>query len=309
MRITVGGRGENVMPIEAPPISAASSSWTILTTCWPGLSWPTTSAPRQRSFTVAVNCLTTLKLTSASSSARRISRIALLMSSSVSVPWARTSASVSWSFSDRASNTGSPVYGAARASPRDFGACDASHRKCGLPHRNSAACYLEMARAAWEAWRRRPIAPPRRSAMRTYTATTTAPVRPEALLDVLTDPEAIAVWAPVPFSVDDQSHSRLAEGSRVRVSGRLAGQEIGFDVEVHPADAGGPALSAHGPVALDVAYELRASGTGSEVSASVAVLPRRGLRARLLAEATAAMLASGALQLALGRIAAEAVAA
>ena len=38
MRITVGGRGENVMPAEAPPISAASSSWTIFTTCWPGLS-------------------------------------------------------------------------------------------------------------------------------------------------------------------------------------------------------------------------------------------------------------------------------
>jgi hypothetical protein len=145
--------------------------------------------------------------------------------------------------------------------------------------------------------------------VRTYTATTTAPVRPEALLDVLTDPEAIAVWAPVPFSVDDQSHRRLSEGSRVRVSGRLAGQEIGFDVEVHQADAAGLALSAHGPVALDVAYELRASETGSEVSASVAVLPRRGLRARLLAEATAAMLASGALQLALGRIAAEAAAA
>jgi hypothetical protein len=39
------------------------------------------------------------------------------------------------------------------------------------------------------------------------------------------------------------------------------------------------------------------------------VLPRRGLRARLLAEATAAVLASGALQHALGRIVAEAAAA
>ena len=40
MRITVGGRGENVTPADAPPIRAASSSLTILTTCWPGLSWP-----------------------------------------------------------------------------------------------------------------------------------------------------------------------------------------------------------------------------------------------------------------------------
>jgi hypothetical protein len=145
--------------------------------------------------------------------------------------------------------------------------------------------------------------------MRTYTATTVSTARPEAVLDVLTDPHAVARWAPVEFFVDELTHPRLASGSRARVSGRLAGQEIGFDVEVHQADAGGLALSAHGPVALDVAYQLRASETGSEVSASVAVLPRRGLRARLLAEATAAMLASGALQLALGRIAAEAAAA
>ena len=41
-----------------------------------------------------MNGLTTLKLTSASSSARRISRMALLTSSSVSVPRARTSDSV-----------------------------------------------------------------------------------------------------------------------------------------------------------------------------------------------------------------------
>lgn len=142
--------------------------------------------------------------------------------------------------------------------------------------------------------------------MRTYTATTTAAVHPEAVLDVLTDPDAVARWAPVAFYVDELTHPRLAEGSRARVSGRLAGQEIGFDVEVHQADAAGLSLSATGPVALDVAYELRPSAEGSQVSASVAVLPRRGLRARLLAEATSAVLAGGALQLALGRIAAEA---
>ena len=145
--------------------------------------------------------------------------------------------------------------------------------------------------------------------MRTYTATTTSSARPEAVLDVLTDPDAVARWAPVEFFVEDLTHPRLSSGSRARVSGRLAGQEIGFDVEVHQADAAGLSLSADGPVALNVAYELRESEAGSEVSASVAVLPRRGLRARLLAEATAAMLASGALQLALGRIAAEAAAA
>ena len=64
-----------------------------------------TSSPRQRSLTAEVNGLTTLKFTSASSSARRISRMAALMSSSVSVPRSRTSASVAWSFSERESNT------------------------------------------------------------------------------------------------------------------------------------------------------------------------------------------------------------
>jgi len=145
--------------------------------------------------------------------------------------------------------------------------------------------------------------------MRTYTATTTSTARPEAVLDVLTDPHAVARWAPVEFFVDELTHPRLASGSRARVSGRLAGQEIGFEVQVTRADAAGLSLSADGPVALDVAYELRAADAGSEVSASIAVLPRRGLRARLLAEATAAVLAGGALQHALGRIVAEAAAA
>ena len=91
---TVGGRGENDSSRAAPPISSVSSSETILTTCWPGLSLPMMSAPSARSLTALVKLLTTLKLTSASSSARRISRIAALMSSSVSVPRPRTSASV-----------------------------------------------------------------------------------------------------------------------------------------------------------------------------------------------------------------------
>ena len=86
IRITVGGRGENVIPADWPPISDVSSSLTILTTCWPGLSCLVISIPSARSLTALVNCLTTLKLTSASSSASRISRMALLMSSSVSAP-------------------------------------------------------------------------------------------------------------------------------------------------------------------------------------------------------------------------------
>ena len=92
--------------------------------------------------------------------------------------------------------------------------------------------------------------------MRTWTATTTVAARPEAVLDVLTDPDAVARWAPVPFDVDELGSPRLRRGSRARVSGRLAGRRVGFDVEVHEADAEALSLSAHGPVAFDVRYDL-----------------------------------------------------
>src|SRR3954454_21304801 len=143
--------------------------------------------------------------------------------------------------------------------------------------------------------------------MRTWTATTTAAARPEAVLDVLTDPGAAARWAPVPFDVDDLDGERLLAGSRARVSGSLAGRRVGFQVEVHAADETGIALSASGPVAFDVAYQLsHATGGGSEVHASVSVRSGGGITGRLLAEATGALLSAGALQAALGRIVREA---
>jgi Polyketide cyclase / dehydrase and lipid transport len=143
--------------------------------------------------------------------------------------------------------------------------------------------------------------------MRTWTATTTASARPEAVLDVLTDPDAAARWAPVPFDVDDLDGERLLAGSRARVSGKLAGRKVGFEVEVHEASETGVALSASGPVAFDVAYQLSpATCGGSQVRASVSVRSGGGLTGRLLAEATGALLSAGALNAALGRIAREA---
>ena len=143
--------------------------------------------------------------------------------------------------------------------------------------------------------------------MRTWTATTTAPAHPAAVLDVLTDPDAAARWAPVPFDVDDLDGERLLAGSRARVSGRLAGRRVGFDVEVHEADESGIALSASGVLNFDVNYQLApANCGGSEVHASVSVRSGGGLTGRLLAEATGALLSAGALQAALGRISREA---
>jgi carbon monoxide dehydrogenase subunit G len=142
--------------------------------------------------------------------------------------------------------------------------------------------------------------------MRTWTATTTAAAQPEAVLAVLTDPGAAARWAPVPFDVEDLDGERLHAGGHARVSGRLAGRSVGFDLHVHEAGAEGIALSADGPVAFSVDYRLSPAAGGSRVDASVSIRSRGGLTGRLLAEATGALLSAGALQAALGRIAREA---
>ena len=142
--------------------------------------------------------------------------------------------------------------------------------------------------------------------MKTWTATTTVDADPEAVLDVLTDPDAVARWAPLPFDVDDLDTPRLMTGSRARVSGRLAGRRVGFDVEVHEAEPRRLSLAAHGPVGLDVAYDLAAHEGGSEVRASISVRSGKGITGRLLAEATNALLSAGALTHAISRLAAEA---
>jgi hypothetical protein len=142
--------------------------------------------------------------------------------------------------------------------------------------------------------------------MRTWTAHKHIAADPEVVLDVLTDPDACRRWSPVPFDVDCAGADRLAAGIRMRVSGQLVGRTVGFDVEVHEAGDGRLALSAHGPVAFDVAYEARAARGGSEVCASVSVRSGGGLFGRVAEQATAALLHAGALGVAVDRIAASA---
>jgi hypothetical protein len=137
-----------------------------------------------------------------------------------------------------------------------------------------------------------------------YTTSTTADASPEQLLEVLTDPDAIQSWSPIPFRVEDlDGGRRLEAGSRARVSGSLAGLRVGFDVEVHAADEDGLELTAEGPIAIDVSYELVPMDDGSEVTASVAVRGGGGITGRVLSKATSALLSAGALDGAAGRIA------
>jgi hypothetical protein len=142
--------------------------------------------------------------------------------------------------------------------------------------------------------------------MRTWTAQITSKGRPEDVLGVLTDPAACGRWAPVGFDVDGLDGDRLVTGSRARVVGRIAGQRCSFDVDVIAADASGLKLLASGPIVLDVSYDLSPAPAGSDVTASVAVAGARGFSGRLIAQAADALLAAGALRLAVTRIAREA---
>src|SRR5512133_1106720 len=104
-RITVGGLPANASLESPDPISAVSSSWTIFTTCWPGVRLLATSAPSARSRTRATKSFTTSKLTSASSSASRTSRIAREIDSSSRRPCFRRSPRALCRRSDSVSNT------------------------------------------------------------------------------------------------------------------------------------------------------------------------------------------------------------
>jgi hypothetical protein len=139
--------------------------------------------------------------------------------------------------------------------------------------------------------------------MANWTATTTTNATPEQILDVLTHPEAIRRWSPVDFDVDELDAVRLSPGTRARVTGKVAGVRVGFDVEVHAADEQLLELTADGPVGLDVRYELVPAKTGSELSASVSLRRGGGITGRLVANATAALLSAGVLDGAAGRIA------
>jgi hypothetical protein len=140
----------------------------------------------------------------------------------------------------------------------------------------------------------------------TSVASATIPAAaPADVLALLTAPEAIATWAPVPFEVDELDGRRLRAGSRARVSGGLAGRRVAFDVDVHRADEECLALTAEGPVGLDVEYLVTATDSGSEVRASVSVRRGDGLLGRVLAQATGALLSGGALDIALDRITRE----
>lgn len=145
--------------------------------------------------------------------------------------------------------------------------------------------------------------------MAQFTTRTTVKAPPGQVLQVLTDPDEIRSWSPIPFELEDLDTRRLTAGSIARVRGSLAGRRVGFDVEVHVADADGLELTAAGPISIDVLYAVAPVEEGSQVTASIGVRGGSGFTGRLLAAATSALLTGGALDLATGRIARAAEAA
>ena len=140
--------------------------------------------------------------------------------------------------------------------------------------------------------------------MCSWHSNTTVLGSPSEILALLTEPEAIARWAPVPFEVVALDAERLEPGSHARVAGQLAGRPVEFEIDVLHASGEGLELVAQGPICLDVKYRVRAAGCSSEVEASIAVRGR-GLFGHLLAKATEALLAAGALRMSLERMARE----
>ena len=137
-----------------------------------------------------------------------------------------------------------------------------------------------------------------------WTAHTRVAGPPGEVLSVLTEPKAIARWSPVDFKLLDFDGERLVPGDRVHVRGLLVGRALEFEVVVREADAGKLALTATGPIQLDVEYLATPGEGGSDVHASVAV-SGKGLWGRVLAHATETLLAAGALRAAIERIAQE----
>ena len=142
--------------------------------------------------------------------------------------------------------------------------------------------------------------------MSTWTTQTTIDGTPEEVLAVLSDPDCCYRWSPIDFDLEDLDGDRLETGSVARVAGRVAGISVSFEIEVLHACDRRLALTARGPMTLDVEYEAYPADAGrAEVWATVTVKPSRSLSGRLAAASTEALLRGGALNMALRRIAAE----
>jgi hypothetical protein len=141
--------------------------------------------------------------------------------------------------------------------------------------------------------------------MGTWQTRATVMGEPDDVLDVLTDPCAAQRWSPIGFELEEIEGDRLRSGTNAILRGKLAGRSVKFEVSVLKASDGQLELHARGPVEMDVRYDAAPAGDMTEVTASVAVRSAGGLLGRLLSSATDALLAGGALNIAVQSVARE----
>jgi hypothetical protein len=116
------------------------------------------------------------------------------------------------------------------------------------------------------------------------------------VLEVLTDPDEAHTWSPIEFTLEGADGGRLRTGDVTHLVGQLAGRRLSFDIEVFKAPDGQLRLRASGPVEMEVEYGVVSRDDGSgELTAWIAVSSAGGLIGRLVASATDAALAAGAL--------------
>ncbi|MBV9154110.1 MAG: SRPBCC family protein [Alphaproteobacteria bacterium] len=140
--------------------------------------------------------------------------------------------------------------------------------------------------------------------MGNWTSRTTFTGDPERVLELLTDPDEAQTWSPIDFSLEDAEGRRLRTGDVTHIAGQLAGRRMSFDIEVFKASDGQLRLRARGPVEIEVEYGVVARDDGSgELTAWIAVSSAGGLIGRLVASATDAVLAAGALDATVRKIA------
>jgi hypothetical protein len=145
--------------------------------------------------------------------------------------------------------------------------------------------------------------------VKTFEARAAIPTDPSTVMELLTDPSACRRWSPVEFELDELEAPRLCEGSQARVCGRVAGRAVCFDVSVLEARGGRFSLTASGPFDVEAHYEAEGDCAGTDLRARVTVASRGGLRGRVVSSLAEAVLAGGALQQALKRMAETAAAA
>jgi hypothetical protein len=138
--------------------------------------------------------------------------------------------------------------------------------------------------------------------MATWTTRTCIETCPKRVLELLTDPDACERWSPVTFDIEYLDGSRLTSGARARLAGRIAGKTVAFDVEIHEADDRRLALRASGPFDIVASYEAVPRGGRTELRAAVSV-EGTGFAGRLMSRAADALLAAGALDSTMSRIA------